>query len=456
MSETEDGADTTEPLTPTSDPTIGSEGVKPTGEHVDDRSRAPGSTRRVMGSKAVAAIALVAVGAAAGVGIGHATWRSTAASRPLASSGLAGGSSTTPSTGSGAEGSGGFSELPGETFPGLGSGIPPSLGEGGSTDSNGSNTSDGPTDAASIARDVDPGVVDITTTVAGGEAAGTGMVLTSNGEVLTNNHVIDGATSISVRDVGNGKTYKATIVGYDRTEDIAVLQLVGASGLSTVTTSSSEPSAGAAVVGIGNAGGTGGTPSYAGGAITGTDRTITASDEYDGTSEQLTGLLATDADIQSGDSGGPLVNTSGEVVGMDTAASSSYRFNSFGDGTGTSRGFAIPIATALRIAGQIESGDASSTVHIGDTAKLGVYIGSSTGTSGAMVEKTQTGSPAAAAGINAGDVITSVDGIRVRSANALSNVMTQLSPGQTVTVTDESRDGSTQSVQVTLGEGVPQ
>jgi S1-C subfamily serine protease len=141
---------------------------------------------------------------------------------------------------------------------------------------------------------------------------------------------------------------------------------------------------------------------------------------------------------------------------MDTAASSSHSFNSYGDGTGTSRGFAIPISTALQIAGQIESGDASSTVHLGDTAKLGVYIASSASGSGALVEKTETGSPAASAGITAGDVITSVDGIRVRGANALSNVMTELSPGQTVAVTDVSRAGGTHRVQVTLGKGVPQ
>jgi S1-C subfamily serine protease len=286
------------------------------------------------------------------------------------------------------------------------------------------------------------------------------MVLTSNGEILTNNHVIDGATSISVRDVGNGKTYKATVVGYSRTSDVAVLQLQNASGLTTISVASSEPSNGATVVGIGNAGGTGGTPSYAGGAITETDASITASDEYDGTSEKLTGLLATDAAIESGDSGGPLVNSSGQVVGMDTAASegSSNGF-SFNSGSGsTDRGFAIPITTALGLAKQIESGQSSSTVHIGSTAELGVYVsGDSTGSgSGVAVAGANSGGPAASAGIVQGDTITSVNGTSVNSLNDLTGLMAQLSPGQKVNVDYTTAGGSSKSATVTLASGPPQ
>ena len=415
------------------------------------------SSRRRVGLLALGAVALVAVGAAGGAGISRAltdsSGSSASAGAPNGSSGgtptLPGGSNGFGYGGSGSEGFGGSNGFP--NFPGF-----PGFSSGGSSGSNGSNTSDGPTDAASIARDVDPGVVDITTTVAGGEAAGTGMVLTSNGEVLTNNHVINGARSISVRDVGNGKTYKATVVGYDRSHDVAVLQLTGASGLTTVKTATSEPSSGAAVVGIGNAGGTGGTPSYAGGAITQTNASITASDEYDGTSEKLTGLLATDANIQAGDSGGPLVNTSGEVVGMDTAASSGFSFDT-GGGSGSSRGFAIPITTALQIAAQIEAGDGSSTVHIGATAQLGVYVGSDASTAGgAQVVQTVSGGPAAQAGISSGDVITSVAGHSVQSASGLTALMTTLTPGSTVTVDYTTGSGANRSTQVTLGSGPPQ
>ena len=224
--------------------------------------------------------------------------------------------------------------------------------------SSGSSNSSGPSDVSAIASKVDPGLVDINTTLGyqQEQAAGTGIVLSSNGVVLTNNHVIDGATSISVTDVGNQKTYTASVVGYDRTQDIAVLQLHNASGLQTATLgNSSNASVGEHVVGIGNAGGTGGTPSAAGGTVTALNQSITASDDGDGTSEQLSGLIQTNADIQPGDSGGALVNTSGDVLGVDTAASAGFSFQTNGPVSGN-QGFAIPINTALSIARTIEAG----------------------------------------------------------------------------------------------------
>jgi S1-C subfamily serine protease len=227
---------------------------------------------------------------------------------------------------------------------------------------------------------VDPGLVDIDTTLGyqQEEAAGTGIVLTSTGEVVTNNHVIDGATTISVTDVGNGKTYSASVVGYNRTKDIAVLQLHGASGLNTATIgNSSSVSVGEDIVGIGNAGGTGGTPSAAGGTVTALNQSITASDEGDATSEQLTELIETNADIQPGDSGGSLVDTSGDVLGIDTAASAGFSFQSSGQSSGN-QGYAIPINEAITIAKEIEAGTSSSTVHIGATAFLGVEVAQST------------------------------------------------------------------------------
>src|SRR5450631_462284 len=175
-----------------------------------------------------------------------------------------------------------------------------------------------------ITGKVSPGLVDVVSTLGdeNGEAAGTGMVLTSTGEVLTNNHVIDGATSISVTDIGNGRTYKASVVGYDKTQDVAVLQLQDASGLQTAKIGdSSKATVGESVVAVGNAGGAGGTPSAAGGSIIALNQHITASDELGGASEQLTGLIEVNADVQPGDSGGSLVNSAGQVVGIDTAAS---------------------------------------------------------------------------------------------------------------------------------------
>ena len=157
-----------------------------------------------------------------------------------------------------------------------------------------------------IAAKVDPGLVDVVTTLGyqSGKAAGTGMVLTSTGEVLTNNHVIDGATSIKATDVGNGRTYTAKVVGYDKTHDVAVLQLQNASGLQTVTLSSAGAQSGQKVVALGNALGKGGTPSVVSGRITGLGQSITASDQGAGDSEQLTGMISHNAPIQPGDSGG--------------------------------------------------------------------------------------------------------------------------------------------------------
>ncbi len=327
---------------------------------------------------------------------------------------------------------------------------------------------------------MDPGLVDINTTLnyQGEEAAGTGMVLTSTGEILTNNHVIDGATSISVTDIGNGKTYTATVVGYDRTDDVAVLQLAHASGLKTVDLGdSSAAKIGESVVAIGNAGG----------SVTALNESITASDDGGGNAEQLSGLLETNAGIEPGDSGGPLVNTSGQVLGMDTAAStdgtssqSSAQSTSGTVSSGT-QAYAIPIDKALSLAKQIEAGTASTTVHIGATAFLGVEVestdagSSGTGsfggfggfgdsgqgttggtTSGALVAGIASGTPASVAGLSAGDTITSVGDHTVSSPTALSQVMLTLKAGQSTTITYVNLSGQSETTTVTLTAGPPQ
>ena len=242
----------------------------------------------------------------------------------------------------------------------------------GSGSSGNSSTGAGaPSDISSIAAKVAPGLVDINTNLSyqNEQAAGTGMVISPSGVVLTNNHVIQGATSISVTDVGNGRTYKGSVIGYDRTGDVAVVKLSGASGLQTVSVSDQKAALGQAVVGVGNAGGTGGTPSSAGGSVTAVDQSITASDSGGGNAENLTGLIEINAAIQPGDSGGSLVDTAGRVIGMDTAASAGSGYQVSG-----SQAYAIPIATALSLAKQIESGKASSTVHIGETGFLGISV----------------------------------------------------------------------------------
>ena len=153
---------------------------------------------------------------------------------------------------------------------------------------------------ANIAAAVAPEIVNINTTLGfeNAQAAGTGIVITSSGEVLTNNHVIEGATSIKATDLGNGKTYTAKVVGYDATHDLAVLQLVGASNLKTAKLATAAVRVDDPVIALGNAGGTGGAPSVSTGTVTDVDASITASDPSDGTSEDLTGLIQTNAALQ--------------------------------------------------------------------------------------------------------------------------------------------------------------
>jgi S1-C subfamily serine protease len=329
--------------------------------------------------------------------------------------------------------------------------------------------------ASQIASRVDPALVDVVSTdgYQGATAAGTGIVLSSNGEVLTNNHVIEGATSIKVTDIGNGKTYTATVVGYDASHDVAVIQLQGASGLTTANLGNSATvQAGDSVTALGNAEGKGGTPSVASGTVTALNQSITASDELSSVSEQLTGLIETNAPIQPGDSGGPLVNSFGQVIGMDTAAGSNYQLQ--GQSSTATQAYAIPINEALSIARQIESGTTSADVHIGATAFLGVEIGSSnsssngfgglggfdpsgqggqTGTTGVPVAGTVPGSPAANAGLTQGDTITAIAGQSVSSAEDVAHALVKYHPGDSISVTYVDQSGQSQTANLTLTTG---
>lgn len=281
------------------------------------------------------------------------------------------------------------------------------------------------------------------------QAAGTGVVLTSTGEVLTNNHVIEGATAVQVTDVGNGRTYTATVAGYDRSHDVALLQLQAAQGLATAPLdTSTQPSVGQQVASVGNAGGTG-SLTTAPGTITALNQSITASDQASGSSEQLTGLIQVKANVRPGDSGGPLVATSGKVIGITTAAGSTYQFR----GGSSTAGFAIPIARALAIGKQIAAGTSSATVHIGPTAQLGVEVGDAQSGGGAAVIGVLPGEPAQAAGLASGDLITSFGGTAVDSPTTLVTLVDRDRPGQSVPVTWTDQFGQSRSATVTLGTG---
>jgi S1-C subfamily serine protease len=302
---------------------------------------------------------------------------------------------------------------------------------------------------------VGDGVVVISTNLAyqGNAASGTGMVLTSSGEVLTNNHVISGATTINVVVPTTGQSYKADVLGYDRTADVALLQLDGASGLKTVSISSGALSAGAAVTALGNANGDGEiTP--AAGTVTGLGQSVTASDEA-AAAEQLTGLIRTNAGLQPGDSGGPLVNGKGQVVGMDTAASTRFGFQN----VAATEAYAIPIANALTVAHAISSGAASATVHVGATAFLGVQVqaaDSGAPSAGAVISGVVPGGPAVSAGLAAADVITALNGHTVSSPTDVSALVLTEKPGSQTTVSYLDQSGTSRTASVTLGSGPPQ
>jgi S1-C subfamily serine protease len=331
-----------------------------------------------------------------------------------------------------------------------------------------------------ILSKVEPGLVIINTTLQynSEQAAGTGMVINSDGLVLTNNHVIEDSTSITATDLGNGHRYTAKIIGYDVTGDVALIQLQKASGLRTVPIGQSNSvKIGDSVLAMGNAEGEGAIVPAAG-SVTGLNQTITASDSGGSiTSETLHGMIETDANVVSGDSGGPLADAAGDVIGMDTAGSGGNFQNQ-----GSTDGYAIPIDTALSIARQIAAGQASSTITLGYPAFMGIYIapgnaganpmqqaqeeeGNGVGgfgggfggvggtpacytddsgltapeqiadvSSGTLIIGVICNSPAQSIGLTNGSVITAVNGQTVGGPSSLTQIVSKYKPGQSIQV----------------------
>ena len=319
--------------------------------------------------------------------------------------------------------------------------------------------------AQRAAEEVTASVVNIDTVLDYGtaQAAGTGIVLSADGLVLTNHHVVEGATEVTGTVVGNGRTYQATVLGYDPSTDVALIRLTGATNLPVATLASTGSlDVGELVVGVGNAGGDGGRPTSVEGVVTALGQTITASDPAAGDAETLDGLIGTTAAIQSGQSGGPLVDSTGSVVGVDVAASSTY------GGAQATNGYAIPIDEAVTVARQIESGTPTATVHIGATPFLGVQLaaasqgptggfqdrtGFSTGTTGLTIAGVLQGTAAQTLGLTAGDSITAFDGHPVGSARQLTAAIGAHRVGDTVTVTWTDSSGASHRGSVQLGEG---
>jgi serine protease Do len=283
------------------------------------------------------------------------------------------------------------------------------------------------TDAVAL---VEPAVARIDTTINYQHAigAGTGIVIDPTGTILTNFHVVQGADSIVASVLG--RQYGVDLVGYDRQRDIAVLQLSGAAGLPTaVLGDSSTLSIGDPVVSLGNASGSGRPLTHEAGAIAAFNRTISAQDELTGSSNQVTGLIEFDAPVRAGDSGGPMVNSAGQVMGVTTAATVTFRMGPGG------KGFAIPINDALATANQIRSRVPTDTVHIGPPTLLGVGVSTreqSASLPGVAIHEVLSGGPAQRAGLSNGDVLLSIDGAPIHSATELTSVLDRHYQGDVV------------------------
>ena len=287
-------------------------------------------------------------------------------------------------------------------------------------------------------------VVSIDVKSGSSEDQGTGMIITSDGEVITNNHVIElyvqgGRTgTITVTEYGQTKPLPTSLIGYDETKDVALLKIDNTSGLSTVTFgNSSKAVVGDAVVAIGNALGlAAGTPTVTQGIVSALGRSVTAGDAGSST-ETLQNMIQTDAAINPGNSGGPLIDTSAQVIGMNTAVAGTSS-----DGTTSQNiGFAIPIAQVESLLPTLQKG--------GQTANGGGYLGVDittltpalrqqygfTPTQGAVVLSVVPGSPADKAGLVQGDVIVNIDGKAITSAEDLQKVVQAGKPGQTISIT---------------------
>jgi S1-C subfamily serine protease len=302
---------------------------------------------------------------------------------------------------------------------------------------------------------VTPSVVSLDVTGQGEEDQGTGMIVTSNGYVVTNNHVIAAAVgggTITATLSGTTKAMPATLIGTNPTEDVALIKINGVKNLHTVTFGdSSKLVVGDAVVAIGNALGlAAGTPTVTQGIVSALGRTVTAGTST--TSETLSNLIQTDAAINPGNSGGPLINAEGRVIGMNTAVAGTLP-----DGESSQNiGFAIPEATIESLLPTLLKGTA--TVNHG--AYLGVEIETMTpflqqeygfnSSTGAVVIQVVSGTAAANAGVQQGDVIVNINGNKINTTQDVTNALAKYRPGAQIYV-KVLRGNQTLTLNVTLG-----
>ncbi|MEO7071130.1 MAG: trypsin-like peptidase domain-containing protein [Nostocoides sp.] len=305
---------------------------------------------------------------------------------------------------------------------------------------------------------VSPSVVAITVETASGQAQGSGVILDSSGNILTNNHVVDGATTVTV-GLNDGRSFKATIRGTDPSTDLAVVRLTSPpSGLTPVAVGDSENlKVGDPVMAIGNPLGLAGTVTT--GIVSALNRPVTTGGQSQQdptnpfgqpqrTTEQVvTNAIQTSAAINPGNSGGALVNAAGQLVGINSAIAS---LSSGGGQAGSiGIGFAIPVREAKAIADQLIANGAAQHAYLGVGTQDGTASDGTADRSGAKITSVAAGTPAAAAGIKAGDLVIAVDGQLVDSADSLIANVRERTVGETVKIT-AIRDGKTLDLQTKL------
>lgn len=289
-----------------------------------------------------------------------------------------------------------------------------------------------------------PGVLLVDTLTMRGVGVGTGMVLTADGLALTNYHVVEDSSEVTVTVADTGRRHTALVLGRDSKHDVAVLQIEEAEDLTPVSIDTSVPRRGEPTAAVGNGGGQGYLTAVTG-EVTGLERSIMAGSEIPDDYSRLTGLIETDADVVPGYSGGPLVDDAGQVVGVTTAASR-------GDTAAEVDGYAIPITVALGVVDQVLSGEETETVSIGADGALGIMVSTVDGS--ARVEEVTRGSAAEDLGLRAGDTVLQVDGVEVVSSAELADLVNAKNAGDTVTVQWRTADGQLREGQAVLQEAV--
>jgi S1-C subfamily serine protease len=295
---------------------------------------------------------------------------------------------------------------------------------------------EGRLDVADVIDHMSASVVTINADVGGGQSVGTGVIVSSDGEILTNAHVVEGATEIRVRLAGETEPREARLLAADAGNDLALLRMSGDDFDAAVFADPSSVRLGDEVVAIGFALGLDGDPSVTLGIVSALDRTIGTDGTY------LDGLIQTDAAISSGNSGGPLVNARGEVVGINTAVARDTTTSA-----ATNVGFAIGVGEVLPV---IEALRAQAGGVVRSEGYLGVELEDRRdGGQGAVISSVRPGTPAANAGVEAGDLVVAADGVAIDGTSGLIAAIRDLQPGESATIT-VVRDGERIDLEVTV------